>query len=242
MKKILVAGAAGFTGKAVVDVLSPHYELRLFDLKPIPDGPNVIQGDLADYDAVKGAMAGVDAVVNAMMAPNETYITPVIPFQSNVLGTANLLEAAREAGVKRFVHLSTTAIFAAANLTYLDIDSTPVPSGMYSLTKYLQEVLCHNYVLVHGFSIACLRIAGGIVCGRTASYKEGKPLGKGEYSEGWICRYDIAEACRLALLSNDISFEIFYIGSTPELFARVNIQRTVERLGWRPVYDFQDYR
>lgn len=242
MKKILLAGAAGFTGRAIVDVLSPHYDLRLFDLHPIPGAPDAIQGDLADYDAVRGATDGVDAVVNAMMAPNETYARPEIPFQSNVLGAANLLEAAREAGTKRFVHLSTTAIFNAASVKHLELDSKPIASGMYSVTKYLQEVLCQNYVLAHGFSIACLRIAGGIVCGRTAAYKEGKPLRKGEYNEGWICRYDIAEACRLALLVDDITFEVFYIGSTPELFARVNIQHTVDRLGWRPAYDFQAYR
>jgi nucleoside-diphosphate-sugar epimerase len=122
------------------------------------------------------------------------------------------------------------------------MNSVPIASGMYAITKLLQEELCRNYALAHGLSIACLRIAGGIVCGRTGTYKEGNPLRKEEYNEGWICRYDIAEACRLALLATDIAFEIFYIGSTPELFARVNIQRTVERLGWHPAHDFQEYR
>ena len=59
---------------------------------------------------------------------------------------------------------------------------------------------------------------------------------------GWICRYDIAEACRLALEAPDITWEIFFIGSTLQLFERVDVQRTIDVLNWRPEYDFQEYR
>jgi len=242
MKKILVAGAAGFTGEAVVEVLSQLYELRLFDLKPINSDFKSIQADLADYDAVREAMEGMDGVVNVMMAPNETYVRPEIPFNSNVLGTANLLEAAREVGVKRFVHTSTSAIFSGAEAKWLDADTEPIATGMYSITKLLQEVLCRNYVLAYGLPVACLRIAGGIVCGRSGTHKGGEPLSKETYNDGWICRYDIAEACRLALESPNITWEIFFIGSTPQLFERVDVQRTIDMLNWRPKYDFQEYR
>ena len=242
MEKVLVAGAAGFTGRAIVEVLSPHCQLRLFDTRSIPDAPDAVQGDLADYEAVHQAMRGVDKVVNAMMAPGEAYETPEICFQSNVLGTANLLEAAREEGVRRFVHLSTTAIFSGAENAYLDIDTAPLPRSMYGLTKHLQEVLCQDYARAYGMASACLRIAGGIVCGRTGYSKEGKPLQKGTFSEGWVCRYDIAEVARLALLVDGLEFEFLYIGSAPELMERVNIQHTMDRLGWRPACDFQEYR
>lgn len=241
MKKILVAGAAGFTGEAVVDVLAPRYELRLFDLKPLDSDLESIQANLADYDAVRQAMEGIDGVVNVMMAPNETYVRPEIPFQSNVLGTANLLEAAREVGVKRFVHTSTAAIFGGTDTDWLDAETEPIATGMYAITKFLQEVLCRNYVLAYGLSAACLRIAGGIVCGRSGTHKDGEPLSKETYHDGWICRYDIAEACRLALEVPDITWEVFFIGSTPQLFKRVDVQRTIDVLNWRPKYDFQEY-
>jgi len=246
-KRILIVGAAGFTGKALRDILAPSYALSLFDIKPIPDTPDAIQADLADFDAVRQAMEGMDGVVNAMMAPNETYNRPEIPFRSNVLGCANLLEAAREFGVKRFVHLSTTAIFGAAKVERLLADTEPIASGYYAVTKLLQEALCKNYAKAHGMTIPCLRIAGGIVCGRTRAHKDGTPLTKGAYNMGWICRYDIAQACRLALESplgrgGLEGFEVFYIGSTPELFAHCDIQRTVDILGWKPEHDFQEYR
>lgn len=242
MKRILVAGAAGFTGFAVCELLGSKYQVRGIDLKPMPHLQDAVQADLAEFDTVLRAMEGVDGVINCLMAPNEVYEKPELPMKWNVLGLANLLEAARQKGVARFVHTSTTGIFSVDRPAFIDASSRAVPKGWYPVTKWLQELLCENFSQAHGMSIAVMRVAGGIVCGRTQKLKSGAALSKKDFHVGWICRYDIAEACRLALEAPELCFESFIIGSTPELMEKFDIRHLMDRLGWRPKYDFHEYR
>jgi nucleoside-diphosphate-sugar epimerase len=242
MNRILVAGAAGFTGEAVCDLLSESYHVVGIDLNPMPHLQESIEADLAELDPVNEVMADVDGVVNCLMAPNETYERPEKPIKWNVLGLANLLEAARLHSVKRFVHTSTTGIFTVKVPAQVNADSYPISKGWYPITKMLQERLCLNFSEAYGMSIAVMRIAGGVVCGRTQMLKGAEPMSKDKYHVGWICRYDIAEACRLALEAPDISYEIFHIGSTPELMEQNDVQSLMDRLGWWPKYNFNEYR
>lgn len=242
MKRILVAGAAGFTGFAVCDLLNDRYEVRGIDLNPMPHLADSIEADLAEFVPVCEAMKDVDGVINCLMAPNDTYDSPETPIKGNVLGLANLLEAARLAEVPRFVHTSTTGIFSVNRPDVIDADSRAIAQGWYPITKLLQEQLCQNFVEAYGMSVAVMRIAGGIICGRTQSLKGEVPLTKDNFSVGWICRYDIAEACRLALEATNIAYESFLIGSTPEVMETHDVQYLMDRLGWKPEYDFHEFR
>ncbi|MDP7250782.1 MAG: NAD(P)-dependent oxidoreductase [Planctomycetota bacterium] len=242
MKRILVAGAAGFTGEAVCDLLSENYEVVGIDLNPMPHLKESVEADLADFDPVNDVMTGVDGVVNCLMAPNETYERPELPVKWNVQGLANLLDAARLHDVKRFVHTSTTGIFTISRPEVVNAESYPISQGWYPITKMLQERLCLNFSEAYGMQIAVMRIAGGIVCGRTQMLKGEEPMSKEKFHVGWICRYDIADACRRALEYPDISYEIFHIGSTSEVMAVNDVQSLMDRLGWKPVYDFHEYR
>ena len=71
--KILLTGAAGFVGRAAVDILSQDHEVTAFDVRPVVDYDNAIQGDVLDYATLETVMAGHDAVVNTIMAPNSSY-------------------------------------------------------------------------------------------------------------------------------------------------------------------------
>ena len=109
--RVLLTGAAGFVGKAATEVLRREHEVRLFDVAPIPSEPGMLVGDIADFRTAAEAVAGMDAVVHlAMTATPGSYDTPELPMRVNVQGTANVLEAARRAGIRRFVHMSSGAV------------------------------------------------------------------------------------------------------------------------------------
>ena len=71
--KILLTGAAGFVGRAAVDILSQDHEVTAFDIRPVVDYDNAVQGDVLDYTTLEAVMADHDAVVNTIMAPNSSY-------------------------------------------------------------------------------------------------------------------------------------------------------------------------
>ena len=242
MKRILVAGAAGFLGVAVCEVLADKYEVRGIDLNPMPHLQDVIEADLSEFEAVATALQGVDGVINCMMARLDAYEKPDLPMRYNVVGLANLLEAARLEDVQRFVHASTTGIFSVEQPDFIKADSKAIAKGWYPITKLMQERFCENFAAAYGVEIAVMRIAGGIVCGRTWSEKDGTPLTKENYGSHLICRYDVANACVMALEASDIGFDIFHIGSTPECRAKNDVKHLSDRLGWKPEYDFEENR
>ncbi len=131
--KILVTGGAGFIGSNFVRYwLKAHpedkiinYDLltyagNLENLRDIETNPNYsfIKGDIGDYQTVREALSGVDAVINfAAESHNDRAITdPGIFVKTNVLGTQILLESARDAKVQRFHHISTCEVFGDLEL------------------------------------------------------------------------------------------------------------------------------
>jgi nucleoside-diphosphate-sugar epimerase len=106
---VLVTGASGFVGRAVVDaLLKKGHRVRAFvrsESSPLPEHPNLTRavGDVRDLHALEGAMAGVTAVVHLAAAKNDERDSRAI----NVHGAENVIEACRIAGVKRVINIST---------------------------------------------------------------------------------------------------------------------------------------
>jgi dTDP-glucose 4,6-dehydratase len=133
MKKVLVTGSAGFIGSAFVrwllrdnrdlEVISFDkltYSGNLENLKPVENDERhrFVRGCITDAAAVQAAMAGVDTVVNfaAETHVDRSVLDPQVFVSTNVLGTNVLLNAAREAGVARFHHISTDEVFGDLGL------------------------------------------------------------------------------------------------------------------------------
>lgn len=108
-RTILLTGAAGGLGTLMRDLLPAHgYRLRLLDMRPVADGPGVervITADLADQDALREAVRGVDAVLHLAGISKESSFDRIL--RANIEGTYNLYEAVRAEGVRRVVFASS---------------------------------------------------------------------------------------------------------------------------------------
>jgi nucleoside-diphosphate-sugar epimerase len=250
---VLITGAGGFVGKAVVEVFKDRHHLRLFDQTQIPiEAPHEsVAGNIADIHQVMEAMEGIEGVVNLAIANegygSETELPNDRPMDVSVKGTFNILETARRHTVRRIVHMSSGAVVTGyGRETYIYADIPHKFTGLYPLTKHLQEQLCRAYAQAYGMSIICLR-PWSVVDGRermTKGYggKPGAPLKKESYNFGLICRYDLAEACDLALKMEDAHFEVFHTMPTAEGRKSFDQDRTEQALGWKPVHDFEPLR
>ena len=240
--KILLVGAAGFVGRAAMEVLGAEHEVIAFDVNPVPGAERAIVGDVTDYASIKAAVGGMDAVVNVSMAPMHMHAAnhPGL-FDINVRGFYQLLTAAQEQGVKRIVHASSGAVHTGyPRDQYLTGDLLPLKAaGPYALSKLLQEETARYFVEQHGMSIICIR-PWGIV--DTATWTTTGGGSGGEVYFGTIDRYDVARALLCALNVEGIDFDCFYINATPEGYARADVERTVRLLGWKPQETFADRR
>jgi nucleoside-diphosphate-sugar epimerase len=115
---VLVTGAAGWTARAIIQVLvGEGFQVVGLDLRTpeADDGPAAavrwIQGDVADPTTVEQASRSASAVVHLAVAVGaDDYQRPQRPFATNVLGTYNVFDAARRAGVARVVLVSSAAV------------------------------------------------------------------------------------------------------------------------------------
>ena len=118
--KILVTGTTGKVGNAIAQALDARGdEVMALARDPqkargmVPDGVQVLQGDVTDPPSVRAAVEGCELVFNAMGMPEQWVRDESVFERLNARGTENVVSAAREAGVRRFVHTSTIDVFDA---------------------------------------------------------------------------------------------------------------------------------
>ncbi len=152
---ILVTGGAGFVGSNICGMLaSQGEEVVSFDMKP-QDPPHVagprvrsVLGDIASYDSVLQAIRkhGVDRIIAAAAKILGDQEDPLGTFRANVLGLANILEAARREKVERVVSISTAGVYGRSDgLTPLAEDLPMRPEDTYEHTKAQGESLVGMY-------------------------------------------------------------------------------------------------
>ena len=148
--KTIVFGGSGFIGSHVADILSGRgHEVIIFDIKPSaylkPDQEMVV-GDILDFEGVKRAVKGCDYVYNfAGIANLDNAATkPVETVRQNIIGAVNILEACKEAEVKRFVYASTIYVYSQQG-------------GFYRCSKQAAELYIEEYWERYGLGYNILR-------------------------------------------------------------------------------------
>lgn len=165
MARSLVTGGSGFIGSHVVDALrSAGHEVVVFDRERPRGLPDVefVAGDLMDLAAVCRAAAGVDYIhhVAAVANVNHAFERPIDCVETNVLGSAHVLEAARRSGVKRVLFASTVWVYNAAREPLVDEDTPlymPGPGHIYTSSKIACELMFHDYAALYKIPITVFR-------------------------------------------------------------------------------------
>ena len=175
MAKILVTGAGGFIGSHLTEeLIRQGEEVRAFvrynsrderglleELpKDIQNQIEVIPGDLKDPDGVKKAVKGCHKIfhLGALIAIPYSYIHPFDFIQTNVLGTAHLLNACLEEGtLERFIHTSTSEVYGTAQYIPIDEKHPLQAQSPYAASKIGADKLAESYHLSFGLPIATVR-------------------------------------------------------------------------------------
>jgi UDP-glucose 4-epimerase len=148
--RVLVTGSAGHLGEALARVLS-ETEHEVVGLDLLGSEFTQIVGSVADRDCVRGALAGIDAVIHSatLHKPHVGSHARRAFVDTNISGTLNLLEEAVAAGVSRFLFTSTTSTFGRAltpapedPAAWITEDVAPLPRNIYGVTKTAAENLC----------------------------------------------------------------------------------------------------
>ncbi|HEY3260191.1 MAG TPA: dTDP-glucose 4,6-dehydratase [Pseudonocardiaceae bacterium] len=176
--RVLVTGGAGFIGSnyvrqllggaypafaradvVVLDKLS--YAGNEANLASVADHPRCrfIEGDICDPSLVNGLMVGIDVVVHfAAESHVDRSITGAADFVlTNVLGTQVLLQAALEAGVQRFVHVSTDEVYGSIEQGSWTEDHPLQPNSPYAAAKAGSDLLARAYFQTHGLPVCVTR-------------------------------------------------------------------------------------
>lgn len=174
MKKILVTGADGFIGSHLTEALVRQgYDVRAFVLynsfnswgwlesapKDIRAGLDVFAGDIRDPHGVRTAMQGCDAVLHlaALIAIPYSYHSPDTYIDTNVKGTLNVLQAARELGVGRVVHTSTSEVYGTARFVPITEDHPLQGQSPYSASKIGADQLAYSFFASFGVPVVIAR-------------------------------------------------------------------------------------
>jgi UDP-N-acetylglucosamine 4-epimerase len=169
--RVLVTGGAGFIGSNLIEaLLEQNNQVICLDNFVIGKRSNIaqfeknknfilIEGDICDQTACRKACDGVDFVLHqaALGSVPRSVKNPVASIEANVLGTVQVFNAAREAGVKRVVYASSSSVYGdSAELPKIE-DKIGKPLSPYAATKYTDEVFAENFSLVYGMEIIGLR-------------------------------------------------------------------------------------
>jgi len=166
--RVLVTGGAGFIGSNLTAaLLAAGHEVTVLDdlssgySKNLEPGPALtfLEGDVRDRAAVQRAIEGASVVFHlaASVGNKKSIDDPVHDAEVNVLGTLNVLEEARRAGVRRLVASSSAGIFGELKTLPIREDHPAEPDTPYGSTKLCGEKLCLAYAKLWGLGVVCLR-------------------------------------------------------------------------------------
>lgn len=259
-KKIFITGGAGFIGSTLAKKLCDNNEVILFDnlhrntlqYTDLLDHKNIklVQGNVLDYELVKKGMRGSDIVVHAAaIAGIDTVIkSPVKTLEVNILGTANVLRAAKENQVKdRFMDFSTSEVFGSMAYRCSENDNAVAGSAgearwTYAVSKLAGEHLTYAYYAEYGLPTVTVRpfnIYGpgqtgegalAIFVKRALKNEDIHIYGDGSQIRAWCYVDDMIEALLIALEHPKAIGESFNIGNARAVITIYGLAQTVCRI------------
>lgn len=242
--KILVTGGAGFIGSNFIKYMLekyPDYKIinldaltycgNLINLKEVENNPNYtfIHGNICNADTVKNAIIGVDCIINfaAESHVDNSIWHPEYFVGTNIHGTLNLLQAAKEAKIERFIQISTDEVYGSIQTGFANESSPICPSSPYSASKASADLLVEAFYKTYHLPILITRCSNNYGPFQYPEKlipffiskllkKEKVPIyGNGLNKRDWIYVYDHCRAIDL-VMHNGKDGNIYNIGSHNE--------------------------
>ncbi len=260
---ILVAGGAGFIGSNHVRWLLARGEDRVVNLDLLTYAGNLenlagleshpryrfVRGDIGDAELARGLLASesIDAVINfaAESHVDRSLDAPRLFLETNVLGTQNLLAAARERGVPRFLQVSTDEVYGSLGAEGRFTEQSPLaPNSPYAASKAAADLVCRAYHHTFGLPVMITRCSNNygpyqfpekLIPLMITNALAGQPLpvyGDGLNVRDWIHVEDHCAALD-AVLRRGRPGEVYNVGGDGEL-ANLEIVRLLLKLLDRP--------
>ncbi|MDB5808135.1 MAG: Epimerase [Betaproteobacteria bacterium] len=229
-RRVLITGSAGEIGCVLrAGLYGGGRTLRLFDIKPQAARPDeeVLAADIGDTAALAQAMHGIDCVVHLAGVPREGAWDAILP--NNIIGTYNVFEAARNAGVKRVIFASSNHVIGYYRATEaVGISEPERPDSRYGVSKAYGEALGRLYADKYGLEVACLRIGSF-----RARPQDARQLAT------WISHRDMVELVRCCIDAAPFHFLVLYGVSNN---ARNRWQNPdAATVGYRPLDNAEQY-
>ena len=255
-RKVLVTGMSGLVGGIVRKKLDGSHELRALNRSDVP-GVACHQADIVSLEAIRPAFEGIDTVIHlaAALGPSTTWDDHL---HTNVIGTYNVFEASRLAGVKRIIFASTGWVtdsgvvvtdhesgypyYLIAQERYDEVqkpwpmithESPLRPIGLYGCAKIWGEALGRHYSDEHNLSVIIVRIG--------AVTPEDRPMFPRQWPI-WCSHRDIAQIIQRGVEAPDsIRFDIFF-GVSNNTWGFRDINHAHQVLGYDPQDNAEQYR
>jgi UDP-glucose 4-epimerase len=242
-QKVIVTGGNGRLGHYVVDNLNGRCDLTVLDrvARETP-GVGFIDADITDYEALKRAFAGQDAVVHLAAIPNPRTAPADVTFRVNVQGTFAVLQAAEDCGVKRVVVASSDAALGlqyhppgwSAQYLPVDEDHPLRPIDFYSLSKECTEAICRSYAHRGKVEVIAIRPCHIVF---PPEYPELEARGADVHNYhlwAYVAPEDVAQGFRLALDARDGRYGAYFISAPGGLNTRPTLDMYREHYGALP--------
>jgi nucleoside-diphosphate-sugar epimerase len=243
MTRIVVTGAAGKTGRVVVqDLLAHGHEVVATDavgraghLSLTELGVPLLVADLTDYGQAFEALQGAEAVVHLANIPAPGMFTPAVTFNRNTAMNANVFLAAQAAGLGRVVWSSSETTLGLPfdtppRYAPVDEDHYPFPTTTYALSKVVGETLAREISGWSGIPFLGLRLSNVHVLEDYAAVPGywADPHARKWNLWGYVDARDVAQACRLALGAPTQQTESFVIAAADTIMNRPSAELMAE--------------
>ena len=235
-RHVLVTGAAGRIGSYFAEHAQDKYALRLMvrgdeaGIDHIQPFGEVVEADLSDLERLKEVMDEIDTVVHLAGDPGPSSLWQSL-LETNIIGTYNVLAAAKTAGVRRVVYASSIHAVSGYPADVQVKTSEPVnPGDIYGVSKCFGEALCRYMAEKEGVSAIALRI-GAFQPLEAVQEEKGLAI-----LDGFVSHRDLDQLINRCIDVENVQFAILH-GLSDNRFKRLDISDARELVGYAPEDD-----
>lgn len=259
MRRALVTGGAGFIGSNLADrLLADGVEVVVYDnlstgrREFVPAEAELVEADVLDRDTLARALRGCDTVFHLQANADVRHglERPRADLEQNTIATSNVLEAMREAGVRRIVFSSTGSVYGEPEVFPTPEDAPfPVQTSLYAASKLAGEGMLGAYA--HGFGFDALVFRFVSILGERYSHGHVidffnalradptrlRVLGNGQQRKSYLYVQDCVSGILTALAAHESGFAVYNLGTDESITVDESIATICAHLGVDPVLE-----